>query len=217
MDPDKRQQIIDEFNSQVAQAAKTYNDAQKRLSPPTSGSPRHISPGALATFAGQVNAMQDRTIGVQGNAALTDYVRAMAKLNDEFDKAIAKGADLNKAQALYDQGAQSVAQKLQKETEAQKAQSQAAQMASDALIAAQKRQIDLQVESVGMGQKEIQRTQQLAQIEAERAQAIEKINEEMVIHNKTLDEMRPEIDRVNARFDALKNNMIDGYHRIDEA
>jgi len=73
-----------------------------------------------------------KSLDVPGNAALTAYVQGVAKLVDEYDKAIAKGGDVTKATAEYDEGIKALSADLAVATAKQKAAVTAYQQAVDA-------------------------------------------------------------------------------------
>ena len=53
-----------------------------------------------------------KSVGVDGDAALTRYVQDVVRLNAEFDKAVAKGADVVKATDEYNEGMKELGQTL---------------------------------------------------------------------------------------------------------
>jgi len=122
-----------------------------------------------------VTGLTAKSLTVPGDAALTAYVQGVAKLVDEYDKAIAKGGDVTKATAQYDQGIKALGADLAAATAKQNAAVTAYQRAVDAQTAAQKAQLDLQVQSIGMGSREIQQAQALAQIRQQSEETIRQL------------------------------------------
>lgn len=125
-----------------------------------------------------VAGLTTKSIGVEGDTALTAYVQGIAKLDDEFDKAIAKGASVTAATAKYEEGVKALGDTLDNTRKKQQTLTDEAtaqfKAGLDQQNAAMQRSIDLQVQSVGMSAKEIQRAQQLLQI---REQGIRQINQ----------------------------------------
>lgn len=123
-DDKTRAQINSQFNALVADAAKKYNSATK----PPRGS--HADP--LSGLSNMVAGLTAKSLDVPGNAALTAYVQGVAKLVDEYDKAIAKGGSVTKATAEYDEGIKALSADLAVATAKQKAAVTAYQQAVDA-------------------------------------------------------------------------------------
>lgn len=220
VDPDKRQQIIDAFNAQVAEAAHQYDQAQKKLAPHTTGS--HANP--LSGLSNMVAGLTNKAIGVQGDKALTDYVQGVAKLIDEYDKAIAKGGDVTRATAEYNDGIKKLAASLDEARKAQEKAIQAYNDSVDAEIRARQKQIDLQIASVGLSQREIQQMQAKAAIQTEVARKIEQLNRqrsqpganvgfidaEIAKQQSSLPILLRQQDELYAKLDALRGDWMTG-------
>jgi len=117
------------YNQQIAQAAQAYNSgvgktasvhARASLSDPLSG------------LSNMVAGLTVKSIGVDGDTALTAYVQGVAKLVNEYDKAIAKGASVTRATAEYDEGIKALSADLAVATAKQNAAVAAYQQAVDA-------------------------------------------------------------------------------------
>jgi lambda family phage tail tape measure protein len=174
VDPDKRQQIIDQFNAQVAEAAHQYDSAIKKLTPHTGG-------------------------GSSGKTA-DDYI---ASFQDTYAKMNAKGADALNAQTA----AQAKAQ-VGNEAYAQQLATQ---------LQLRENAINLQVQAVGMGQKEIQRMQEKNQVYLEFNRQLKQLNEErdrgsisIAYYNTRMQDMKY---AEGATIAALE----DGWERLDKA
>ncbi|HET9819654.1 MAG TPA: phage tail tape measure protein [Rhodanobacteraceae bacterium] len=84
-------------------------------------------------------------------------------------------------------------------------------------VAAQKNAIDIQVASVGMGQKEAERLRELNQLDQQRIQQVQRLQREQVTHPEQYAALQRQIDAVNASFGDMRDTMIDGFHRMDTA
>lgn len=216
VDPSIRDRINAAYDQQIRDAVKRANSQYRGGS---SGGRQRKDPGisALATLQSQVDGLTNKSIGVDGDAALTKYVQGVARLNDEFDKAIGKHANLTKAQAIYDEGMKALNATLAKNQAAQEADQKALRDASDAKIAAYKAQIALQVEAVGMGDKEIQRAQQLAQLQSQYADQLERLQEKAALHPDQKAAIDIQIANVTRERDAMVQATEQGYAQMDTA
>lgn len=124
VDPAKQAQINQEFDAWVAGVKGRYEKAAKSLGASKAD--------PLSGLSNMVAGLTAKSLDVPGNAALTAYVQGVAKLVDEYDKAIAKGGDVTKATAEYDQGIKALSADLAVATAKQKAAVTAYQQAVDA-------------------------------------------------------------------------------------
>ncbi len=177
------------------------------------GTGHHADPAAtaLATFQSQVASLTDRSLFVDGDAALTKYVQGVAQLNDEFDKAIAKHADLTKAQAAYDQGMKDLNADLDKSNAKQQAQSQAFTDSLNAQLAARKALINVQLKTMTMGPQEAANYKELAEVTAEATKAEADFVKQHQNHPGALTD-----DQFKAQYAALKNYWDDVYNLTKE-
>jgi hypothetical protein len=130
VDPSIRDRINAAYDQQIRDAVSRAN-AQYRGG--SSGGVTHQSKAdPLAGLSNMVAGLTAKSLDVPGNAALTAYVQGVAKLVDEYDKAIAKGGNVTKATAEYDEGIKALSADLAVATAKQKAAVTAYQQAVDA-------------------------------------------------------------------------------------
>ncbi|HWU68664.1 MAG TPA: phage tail length tape measure family protein [Stenotrophobium sp.] len=177
------------------------------------GTGHHADPAAtaLATFQSQVASLSDRSLFVDGDAALTKYVQGVAKLNDEFDKAIAKHADLTRAQAAYDAGMKALNRTLDKNEAAQHAQVQEFTNSLNDQLAARKALIDVQLKTMTMGPQEAANYKQLAEVTEQATKAIADFQRQHVLHPEAMSQ-----DEYKAELKALKQYWNDVYDYTEE-
>src|SRR6185312_5564559 len=115
--------------------------------------PRTSNAGAnaLAAFQNQVGGLTDRSLTVPGDTALTKYVQEIAQLTQDFDKTIAKGANVALTTDAYWKGAAAYAAEYEEAIKKANAADDAYKSQLDDQLQTRKRQIDLQVASIGMG------------------------------------------------------------------
>jgi lambda family phage tail tape measure protein len=162
-----------------------------------------------------VAGLTTKSIGVEGDTALTAYVQGVAKLVDEYDKAIAKGGDVTKATADYDQGVKALTASLEKAKTAQESAIKAYNDSVDAEIAARQQQIDLQVASVGLSQREIQQLQAKAQIQEEVARKIEQLNRQRSQPGANVGFIDAEIAKQQSSLPILLRQQDDLYSKMN--
>jgi len=173
VDPSIRDRINAAYDQQIRDAVNRANSAYRGGG--SGGITRRSKADPLAGLSNMVAGITAKSLDVPGNAALTAYVQGVAKLVDEYDKAIAKGGSVTKATAEYDEGIRALSADLAVATAKQKAAVTAYQQAVDAQTAAQKAQLNLQVESIGMSDREIQQAQALAQIRQQSEETIRQL------------------------------------------
>lgn len=154
-------------------------------------------------------------------------MQGVAKLIDEFDKDMKKkGADANRATALYQEGIARLGATLEETRKKQQAltdQAVAAYTASlDKANEALQRQIDAQVASVGMGAKEYQQQQQLNQVYADAADRLRELAlaRDQGIANGNADAQeiyKRDVDALNKSTEQKVAIIQDGYKRMDDA
>lgn len=217
VDPTARAKIEAEYKTQVLTAKASYASAVKKLAGPTSP-----EVAAYSTFKGQVSALHIPNVTAD-NAALTQYQQGIAKLADEMAVYMSKGGDATKAAALFNQGQKDLAQTLERnrkqETDAEKAYAAALDKSNQALAL----QVNNEVARIGMGEKEYQRTQDLAQAYREQADALADLalKRQMGIDGKSggISEDQYDAD-VRAMQDATDEKvriLKNGYARMDAA
>jgi hypothetical protein len=215
VDPATRDHIVAQFNAQVAEAAHQYNSAEKKLNP------TGPKTNPLSGLQGLVNSTGVSSLIVPNNQPVTEYVQTVAKLTNAFDEARAKGADLGQAENLFAQGVAAANLKL-KEQQSQIANGNERVFAQfkatlDDQIAAQKNAIDIQVASVGMGQKEADQLRQLNDLDQQRIKQVQRLQREQVTHPEQYAALQRQIDATNASYRDMRDTMIDGFHRMDTA
>jgi lambda family phage tail tape measure protein len=139
-----------------------YKDPKKAKDPEVS---------AYQTFKGQVDALDVKTI-TGDDSALTKYQQGIRQLADEMSVYMQKGGDATKAAALFNRGQKDLAQTLEQnrkqETDAEKAYAAALEKSNQALAL----QVNNEIARIGMGEKEYQRTQEIAQAYRDQAAAL---------------------------------------------
>jgi len=125
---DESARFMRSYNQQIALAAQGYESGLKKINP------THKSKAdPLASFTDYVNTQNANSQGAQyDNSAIGKYVSSVEKLLVEYDKAIAKGADVTKATDKYDERIQALGADLAVATAKQKAAVTAYQQAVDA-------------------------------------------------------------------------------------
>lgn len=215
VDPDKRQSIIVAFNAQVAEAAHQYDSAIKKLTPHASKA------NPLSGLQGLVNSTGVSSLVIPNDKPTTEYVQTVAKLTTAFDQARAKGADLGAAEDLFAKGVAAANLKLkEQQDQIQQGNDRAfAQFKAtlDEQVAAQKNAVDIQVASVGMGQKEAEQARQLNALDQQRIQQVQRLEHAQATHPEQYAELQRQIDAVNASFGDMRDTMLDGFHRTDAA
>lgn len=141
IDPSIRDRINAAYDQQIRDAVNRANSAFRGGS---SGGVAHKSKAdPLAGLSNMVANLTAKSLTVPGDTALTAYVQGVAKLIDEYDKAIAKGGDVTKATAEYDQGVKALTASLNAAKTAQENAIKAYNDSVDAEIAARQKQNDL--------------------------------------------------------------------------
>lgn len=176
---------------------------------------------ALASFQQYVNGQNPTSLSVQGDAALTKYVQDMAKLTEEFDKAIAKGADAGKATAAYWADAADETRKYTDAVSAQKSREQAADAAYAAQLQDQldtrKQAIALQVNSIGMGKKEIEQYRELNEIYQQFDRKLAQLNKERDAGSISLDQYNKRLADLRASESETIDAVTNGFRAADAA
>jgi hypothetical protein len=207
IDDKTRDDINTEFNALVYDAAKKYNSATK----PPRGS--HANP--LSGLSNMVDSLTAKSLTVPGDTALTAYVQGVAKLIDEYNKAISKGGDVTRATASYDQGIKALTASLGNAKTAQEKAIKAYNDSVDAEIRARQQQIDLQIASVGLSQREIQQLQAKAQIQEEVARKIEQLNRQRSQPGANVGFIDAEIAKQQASLPILLKQQDDLYSKMN--
>jgi lambda family phage tail tape measure protein len=201
-----------------AEMERQVEEARQRILHATKGATHAIRPSAadagaaaLASFQQYVGGLSDRSLSVEGDAALTQYVQGVAKLNDELDKAIGKHADLTRAQAAYDQGMKDLNRTLDKNEAAQHAQVQEFTNSLNDQLAARKALIDVTLKTMTMGPQEAANYKQLAEVTEQATRAIANFQRQHVLHPEAMSQ-----DEYEAELKALKQYWNDVYDYTEE-
>lgn len=110
VDPSIRDRINAAYDQQIRDAV---NRANSEFRGGSSGGVTHkTKTDPLAGLSNMVAGLTTKSIGVEGDTALTAYVQGIAKLDDEFDKAIAKGASVTAATEKYEEGVKALGDTL---------------------------------------------------------------------------------------------------------
>lgn len=193
--------------------------ADKFKDPKTPKSPE-IS--AFATFKGQVDALQVKNI-TGDNSALTQYEQGIRKLADEMGVYLSKSGDATKAAAEFNRGQQALAETLarakQQETDAERAYAAALEKSNQVLAD----QVNAQVERIGSGQKEFERSQQLTRAYQDQAAALAELalKRQMGIDGKaggiSQDQYDADVSALRAATEEKVRILKDGFNRQDAA
>jgi lambda family phage tail tape measure protein len=175
----------------------------------------------LSGLQSLVNSTGVSSLVIPNDKPTTEYVQTVAKLTEAFDKARAKGADLGAAEDLFAKGVAAANLKL-KEQQGQIQQGNDRAFAQfkatlDQQVAAQKNAIDIQVASVGMGQKEAEQMRQLNALDQQRIEQVQRLEHAQATHPEQYAELQRQIDATNASFGDMRDTMVDGFHRMDAA
>lgn len=155
--------------------------------------------------------------------AYSKYADTIRKIDELGAKAIQKGGDVTYVQAQVAQAVASAQAVLARDLAAPM---KAAQDFNDSLqqqLLARKQQIDLQSQSVGLGDKEAQRLQELASITTQGTKAIadfEKAYQDSVAKGKpnaTQDQYDSELKSLQDYWASVKQITQDGYTSVDTA
>jgi lambda family phage tail tape measure protein len=179
-------------------------------------------PSAYSTFSNQVDALDVKSI-TSDDSALTAYEQGIAKLADQMDVYMKKGGDATKAADLFNRGQQD----LQKTLDLNRARQDEANQAFDQAYAkksqALQRSIDDQVNAVGMGAKEAQRTQEITKAYQDEADALANLalqrqkGERGESGGITEDQYNHDVQTVKNATNANVAAMQDGFSRMDAA
>ena len=217
VDPVARAKIEAEYKTQVQAAKVSYAAAVKKLAGPASP-----EVAAYSTFKGQVAALRIPNVTAD-NAALTQYQQGVAKLADEMAVYMQKGGDATKAAALFNQGQKELAQTLdrnrQQEIDAEKAYADALDKSNHALA----EQVNAQIERIGSGQKEYERTTQITKAYRDQAAALQDLalKRQMGVDGKSggisQDQYDADVKKLKAATDEKVRILQDGFKRQDAA
>lgn len=217
VDPAIRDRINAAYDQQIRDAV---NHANSQYRGGSSGGTAHrdTGPAALASFSQYVGNLTAQSQGNQmDDSAIGKYITGVEKLNAAFDKAIAKHADLTAATAKYDAGIQALGADLAKAQAKQAAADAAYKAQLDDQLALRKQAIDLQVQSIGMGAKEVQRMQELNQIHQEFDRQLAQLNKERDRGSISIQQYNTRLDALKADEQATIDATVAGYARMDAA
>lgn len=141
-------------------------------------------------------------------------LQGILKLVDQY---VQKGGQLAQVQGLVDSAVAGANRRYQEQVAAIKAQQNAFQQALDQQVAAQRNAIDIQVQSIGMGDKEASRLQQVNQLEQQRLQRVQALQLAQTTHPEQYAELAKQITATNAAYGDMRDTMIDGFKRMDSA
>lgn len=155
--------------------------------------------------------------------AYSKYADTIRKIDELGAKAIQKGGDVTYVQAQVAQAVASAQQVLARDLAAPMKAAQDFDAALQQQLQARKQQIDLQAQSVGLGDKEAQRMQELASITTQSTKAIadfEKAYQDSVAKGKpnaTEDQYNAELKSLQDYWANVKQVTQDGYTSLDQA
>lgn len=217
VDPSIRDRINAAYDQQIRDAAKRAN-SQLPKAPSAGRTKRDPGVAALSTFESQVNTFTDRSVvDPSTDKALTAFDQNILKLNADFDKAIAKHANLTAASEAYRQGVAALNQTLAKQEAQEKAVTDAYGENLNRLLASKENAIQIQVASVGMGTKEAAQMKELNAITQQQVQADQKLNDQRAKGTLTQDQYNTELAKSDAYFAKLRTDTVTGYTQMDEA
>nr|WP_240147881.1 phage tail tape measure protein [Luteibacter yeojuensis] len=141
---------------------------EKYKAPKTPKSPE-IS--ALATFKQQVDALQVKNV-VGDSTALTEYQQGIARLANEMSVYMSKGGDATKAAAEFNRGQQALQKTLDLNHAKEAAANEQYALALDRRNEALRDSITAEVQRIGMGSQEYERSQKISQQYRQEANAL---------------------------------------------
>lgn len=133
---------------------------------------------ALATFQSQVDSLQNKSIIVGDDPALTQYEQGIAKLADDLNKYMKASGDAAKGAELFNRGQQALQATLNQSRQQNVVSLDQYRDAVNAKLAADKMQLDNQVERIGMGQQEYERQTQINKVYQDYARIIENLQKQ---------------------------------------
>lgn len=214
------QKTIDQVNAAADQQIRdAVNRANAQYRGGSGGSiPKSKGPSALESFSQYVGNLTAQSQGNQmDDSAIGKYITGVEKLDAEFDKAIAKGAAVTAATADYDKGIQALGDDLAKAQAKQAAVTAAYGAQLDQELALRKQAIDLQVQSVGMGAKEVQQMQELNQIHQSFDQKLVQLNRDRQNGHLMVQQYDDMLNKLKSDEQAEIDAAINGYARMDAA
>lgn len=168
---------------------------------------------ALATTA--QNAMQPSESPL--DKAITEHAKTLQELGKAVDAYVQKGGQLANVQGLIDSAVGATNQKYQQQVAAIEAQQNAFQQALDQEVASRKNAIDIQVQSIGMGDKEAGRLQEINALEQQRLERVQALQLQQTTHPEQYAELAKQITATNAAFADMVNSRVAGFARMDVA
>lgn len=218
VDPAIKDRINAAYDQQIRDAVKRANSAYQGGSSGGTHVPHDKGPAALASFSQYVGNLTAQSQGNQmDDSAIGKYVTGVEKLDAAFNKAIMAHADLTAATAKYDQGIQALGNDLAKAQAKETAADVAFKAQLDDQLALRKQAIDLQVQSIGMGAKEVQRMQELNQVQQQFDQQLAQLNRERDRGSISLQQYNDRLDALKTNEQATINAALAGYARADAA
>ena len=219
VDPAARARIEAEYKGQVKAANDAFDSATKERKTRQKKSPEA---SAFATLQSQVDALQVKNI-TGDNSALTQYERGIRKLADDMAAYLAGSGDATKAAAEFNRGQQALAETLarakQQETDAERAYAAALEKSNQALAD----QVNAEVERIGSGQKEFERSQQLTRAYQDQAAALAELalKRQMGIDGKaggiSQDQYDADVSALRSATEEKVRILKDGFRRQDAA
>jgi len=219
VDPSIRDRINAAYDQQIRDAVKRANAQINENLSHGGGHKTHANPAAtaLATFQSQVGALSDKaTVDPGGDKALTAFDQHILKLNADFDKAIAKHADLTAASAAYREGVAALNTTLAKQEAQEKAVTDAYGKNLDRLLASKENAIQIQVASVGMGTKEVAQMKEMNAITQQQVAADQKLNDQRAKGTLSQTQYNTELAKSDAYFAKLRVDTLSGYTQMDQ-
>jgi phage-related minor tail protein len=202
-----------EVAKRIVALTKEYTDSL-----PMGSKRKKVDPEANAykTFSGQVDALNVKAI-TAATPALEKYEQGIARLGDQLNVYMSKSGDATKAAALFLTGQKALQAELDRDNKARADAITAYRSAIDQQIAARQDEIDLQVQSIGMGAKEAQQLMEVARIRANVASKIEQLNRQRSQKGADTDYIDQEIAAQQASIPVLVAQEREKWERIGKA
>jgi lambda family phage tail tape measure protein len=186
-------------------------------------SPRHAASVSdpFSSLNGLVKQAQVFDQGVGNDSAQNQQAKAILAIVDAGAKLIASGHDVAKVQAEVAQGVAALNNGYAKQAQILQDQNTAAlkayQDAIDDQITARRNEIDLQVQSIGMGQQEAQQLMAVARIREQAASKIEQLNRQRAQKGADTQFIDAEINAVKDSIPVLVGLENDRWERTQAA
>lgn len=149
--------------------------------------------------------------------ALADYTEGVRQLAKAAGDYVAKGGDAAKATELFLKGKAGLADAYANSLARINAEMKAYADNLNHEVDLQKNAIDIQVASIGMGQKEAEQLQKINDIRIRGAEAVQKLQQDLAQHPEQSDTINKQIELQKQQTEDLVKVTTDGYAKMDAA